>query len=95
MGSHGRILGTYDDSRNAILRVAVPFEMLRYGYEHTRRESHIEDSVAFFTIALDLQNVLIELLEWLILVVLSGNVCASLAEIIELFFNFLCGGFDI
>ena len=88
-------MGTYDDSRNAFLRVAVPFEMLRYLYEHTRRESHIEDSVAFFTIALDLQNVLIELLEWLILVVQSGNVCASLAESIELFFNFLCGGLDI
>ena len=95
VGSHGRILGTYDDSRNAILRIAVPFEMLRYGYEHTRRESHIEDSIAFFTITLDLQNVLIELLEWFILVVLSGNVCASLAESIELLFNFLRGGLDI
>jgi hypothetical protein len=69
--------------------------MLRYGYEHTRRESHIEDSVAFFAIFLDLQNVLIELLEWLILVVQSRNVCASLAESIELFFNFFCGGLDI
>ena len=47
-------MGTYDDSRNAVLRVAVPFEMLRDGYEHTRREGHIEDSVAFFTIVLDL-----------------------------------------
>lgn len=88
-------MGTYDDSRNAILRVAVPFEMLRDGYEHTRREGHIEDSVAFFTIVLDLQNVLIELLEWLILIVLSGKVCASLAESIELFFNFLCRRLDI
>jgi len=95
VGSHGRILGTYDDSRNAFLRVAVPFEMLRYGYEHTRRKSHIEDSVSFFTTALDLQNVLIELLERRILVVLSGNVCASPAESIELFFNILCGGLDI
>jgi hypothetical protein len=95
--SHGRILegGTYDDSRNAILRVAVLFEMLRYGYEHTRRESHIEDSVAFFTIILNLQNVLVELLEWLILVVLSGNVCACFTESIELLFNFLRGGLDI
>jgi hypothetical protein len=39
--------------------------------------------------------VLVELLEWLILVILSSNVCASLAESFKLFLNFLCRGLDI
>jgi hypothetical protein len=39
--------------------------------------------------------VLVELLEWLILVVLPRNVCASLTESIELFLHLFRGGLDI
>ena len=34
---------------------------------------------------------LVELLKWLVLVILTGNICADLAESIELFLDLLSG----
>lgn len=51
--------------------------------------------MTLFAILLNLFNVLVELLKWLILVILPCNVCACLAEGFKLLFNFLCGGLDV
>ena len=69
--------------------------MLRDGYEDARGKSHVEDSVALFAIVLDLHDVLVELLEWFILVILSSKIRASLAESLKLFFNLLGRGLDV
>ena len=69
--------------------------MLRYRHEDTGRKSHVEDSVALFASMLDLFNVLVELLEWLILIVLASDVCADVTELIKLLLNLFCRGLDV
>ena len=87
--------GTNNDPRNAFLGIAIPLDMLRDGYENAWGQSHVEDSVALFAIVLDFHDVLVELLEWFILVILSSKIRASLAESLKLFFNLLCRRLDV
>lgn len=69
--------------------------MLRDDGEDAGRESHIEDTVSLGTAGLELLEVLVEVLEGLILVILTRDVCAKLAEILELLLNLLGRGLHV
>lgn len=69
--------------------------MLRDGNENARRQGHVENAVGFLVVLLQLLEVLLQCLERLVLVVLSGHVCAHLAELRQLLLHILGGGFDV
>lgn len=69
--------------------------MLRDGNEDARRQCHVEDSVTLLSILLKVIEMLVKLLEWFILIVLSGDVCASFAESFQLFLDILGGCLDV
>jgi hypothetical protein len=88
-------IGTYDNSSNASLWVAVLLQVLRDCGEDTWWQSHIEDPVRLLASLLKLIQVLVQLNKRLILVVLSGDVGASTAKICQLLFHILRGSFDV
>lgn len=65
-----RNCGTYDNTRNAVLWVAVALQVLRDCDEDTRWQRHVEYSVSLLAAFLKLAQMLLELLEGLILVIL-------------------------
>jgi hypothetical protein len=85
----------YNDSRNAVLWVAVALQVLRDWDEDARWERHVEYAVRLLATLLELLEVLLQLLEGLVLVVLAGNVCAEAAELVQLLLDLLCGYLDV
>jgi hypothetical protein len=61
--------------------------MLGHWNKDAGRQSHVEDSVSLLAILLNLLDVLVKLLEGLILVILSREICADGAELIQLFLH--------
>lgn len=86
---------TYDNTSNAVLGVAVALELVGNGGENARGEGHVVDSVLLLLALLNLLEVLVEVDERVILVVLTGDVGAELAEAVQLLFDFLGGGLDV
>ena len=86
---------TYDDTSEAIPRVAVALQLLRHGNENTGGQSYIEDSVLLLLALFDLVEMLVEVDERIILVVLTGDVGAHLAEVLEELLDFFCGHLDV
>lgn len=86
---------THDNTGNAVLRVAVSLQLIGDGDEDARGQSHVEDPVLFLLPLLNLLKVLCKVDERLILVVLSGDVGAELAEAVQLLLNLLRGGLDV
>ena len=86
---------TYDDTSEAIPRVAVALQLLRHSNENTGGKSHVEDSVLLLLTLLDLIEVGVEVDKGLILVILARNVGAVFAEVVEQFFNLLCRNLDV
>jgi hypothetical protein len=95
MRSGTRIRATYNDSRNAVLGIAVALQVLRNGNEDAGREGHVEYPVVLLATLLKLLHVLLKLDEGLILVVLTGNVRAEAAEFLQLLLQFLCRSLDV
>jgi hypothetical protein len=86
---------TYNDSRNAVLWVAVALQVLRDWDEDARWERHVEYAVRLLATLLELLEMLLQLLEGLVLVVLAGNVCAEAAELVQLLLNLFCWYLDV
>lgn len=63
--------------------------------EDAGRKRHVEKAMGLRATVLELLKVLSELVERLILVVLTRDVGAELAELIELLLNLLGGGFHV
>jgi len=92
---HTNVAGTYNDSCNAVLWVAVLLEVLGNWDEDTWWEGHVEDAVVLLPASLKLLKVLVQLLEALVLVVLAGDVRAHLAEALQLLLRLLGRGLDV
>ena len=60
--------------------------------ENAGWQSHIEDSVALLAILLNVLDMLVKLLEGLILVILSREICADGAELVQLLFHLFSWG---
>lgn len=86
---------TYDDSRNAVLRIAVPLQLLGHGDEDTGRQRHVEDSVLFLLSLFDLLQMPVEIDERIILIILTRDICAHLTEGVELLLHLLGGHLDV
>lgn len=86
---------TYDDTGETVLRVAVALQLVGDGDENTGGQSHVEDSVLLLLALLDLIEVVVEVDERVVLVILTGNVGAELAEAVELLFDFLGRDLDV
>ena len=86
---------TYDNTRNAVLWVAVALQVLRDCDEDAGRERHVENPVGLLATLLEVLEVLLELLEGLILVILARYICAEAAELLELLLKLFCGGLDV
>ena len=87
IGDKQRRRATYDNTGKTILGVAVALQLIGDGDEDAGGKSHVEDSVLLLLTLLDLIEVLVEVDEGLILVVLTGDVCAQLAEVLEELFD--------
>jgi hypothetical protein len=89
------IRATYDNTRNAVLGIAVALQVLRDCNEDTGRKSHVEYPVVLLAALLDLLHVLLKCDEGVILVVLARNVRAEFAELVQLLLQFLCRGLNV
>lgn len=89
------VLGTHDDTSNTALRVTNLFQVLADRNENTGRQRHVKDTVRLFSALLELLEVLLQVLERLILIVLTRNVTAEAGELLELFLEFLGGRLDV
>ena len=69
--------------------------MLRDRNEDAGWQSHVEDSIALFSAIFDLFDVLVKHLEGLVLIILASNICADLAEFVQLLFHLFCWGLDV
>ena len=82
----GRIQpATHNNTGKTTLGVAVALQLLGHGDENTRGQRHVEDAVvllAALATLLDLLEVLVEVDKRLVLVVLTGDVGAQLAELV-------------
>ena len=86
---------TYNNTRNAVLGVAVALQVLGHCDEDAGRESHVEYPVVLLAALLELLEMLLKLDERLVLVVLAGHVRAVANELLELLLQLLCGGLDV
>jgi hypothetical protein len=86
---------TYNDAGNTLGRVAAALEVLGHDGEDAGRKRHVEETVGLRAALLEILKVLCKLVERLILVVLTGNVGAELAELVELLLNLLGGGLHV
>lgn len=86
---------TYDDTGETVLGVAVALQLVGDGDENTGGQSHVEDSVLLLLALLDLIEVVVEVDERVVLVILTGDVGAELAEAVELLFDFLGRDLDV
>lgn len=86
---------TYDDTSETIPRVAVALQLLRNRNENTGGKSHVEDPVLLLLALFDLVEVGVEVDKGFILVILTRNVGAVFAEVVEQFFNLLCRDLDV
>jgi hypothetical protein len=89
------VLGTYDDAGNALGGVAALLQVLGDDGEDAGREGHVEQAVGLGPALLELLEVLVEGVEGLILVVLSRDVCAQVAEVVQLLLDLLGGGLHV
>lgn len=85
----------YNDTGNTALWVAIALQVLRNCDEDTGRKSHIEDAVGLLAALFNLLHVLLELNERVILVVLTRDIGAEVAEFVQLLLQVLCGGLDV
>lgn len=86
---------TYNNTSNALGRVAAPLQVLRHNGEDTGRQCHVEQPMCLLAPLLQLLQVLVEALERLVLVVLSGDVGAKLAEVLEHLLHILSRSLDV
>ena len=84
-----------NDTGNALLGVGVLLQALGNGDEDGWGKSHVEDTVGLGLALLEALEVLLELLEALVVVVLSRHVGGVLAEVLELLLDLGCGGLDV
>ena len=85
----------YNDTSNAALWVAIALQVLRNCNEDTGRKSHVEDAVGLLAALFNLLHVLLKLDERVILVVLTRDIGAEVAEFVQLLLQVLCGGLDV
>lgn len=83
-----------DDAVDTVLCIAVALQVLRDRDEDRGRQSHVEDAVTLLSAFLNLVDVLVQLLEWLILIVLTSDVGADLAELVKLLLDLFCRSLD-
>lgn len=69
--------------------------MLRNGDKDTGGKSHVEDPVSLLAVLLNISNSIVELLEGLVLIVLTRDICADRSELFELFFHLFRRGLDV
>jgi hypothetical protein len=73
---------TYNDSRNAVLGVAVALQVLGNCGEDAGGERHVEYPVGLTAALLEFLKVVLKLNEGFILVVLARDVCAKTAKLL-------------
>lgn len=88
-------MATYDNTGQTVLGVAVALQLIGDGNEDTGGQSHVEDAVLLLLALFDLVEMLVEVDERIILVVLTGDVGAHLAEVLEELLDFFCGHLDV
>lgn len=88
-------MSTHNDPRDAVCGVAVFFQMLRDGDENAGREGHVKDSVLLSSALLNLFEVPVKVDKGFVLVILTGNVGADLAKVLQLLLDFFCGDLDV
>lgn len=86
---------THNNSRNAILWIAVTLQMLRDCDEDAWWERHVEYPVSLAAALLELFEMLVQLNERLVLVVLARDVCAIATELLQLLLKLLCRCLDV
>lgn len=86
---------TYNNSGNALLRVADLLQVLRDDGEDAGGKSHVKQTVRLGPVFLDLLQVLLELLERLILIILTGDVGAEFGELLQLVLGLLGRGLHV
>ena len=91
----GNDLATYDDPSQTLLGVTVALQLIGDGNEDARGQGHVEDTVLLLLALFDLVEMLVEVDERIILVVLTGDVGAHLAEVLEELLDFFCGHLDV
>jgi len=87
--------GTHNDARDAVSGVAVLLQVLRDGDEDGGRESHVKDSVLLLSALLELFEVPVEVDEGFVLVILTGDVGADLAEALQLLLDLSRWNLDV
>lgn len=75
---------THDNTGDAVLWVAVLLQLLGDNGENARWQCHIENTVLLLSALLQLLEVCAQGHKRLILVVLTGDVCADFQEVLEL-----------
>lgn len=86
---------TYNNASDALGGVAASLQVLGDDCEDTRGQSHVEETMSLRATTLELLEVLVKVLEGLVLIVLAGNVCAELAEVLKLLLDLLGGGLHV
>lgn len=86
---------TYNDSGDALLRIATLLQVLRDDCEDAGRKRHVEKAMGLSAILLNLLEVLLELLEGLVLVILTRNIGAELGELLELILSLFGGSLHV
>lgn len=86
---------TYNNSGDALLGIADLLQVLGNNSEDARGKSHVEQTVCLGPVFLELLQVLLELLERLILIILTGDVGADLSELLQLVLGLLGRGFHV
>ncbi len=62
---------TYNHTSDAVAGITAPFKVLRDNREDTRRKGHVKQAISLRSALLNFLEVLVELMEGVILVVLS------------------------
>lgn len=88
-------MGTHNNSGNAVLGIAVAFQVLRHCDEDAGRKSHVEYPVSLLAAILDICQMLLELLERFVLIILPRDVRAQATELFQLLLEILCWCFDV
>lgn len=86
---------TYNDTGNAFCGVAASLQVLGDNREHTGRQRHVEQTVRLFAPLLEVFQVLVQVQERVVLVVLAGDICAELAEVLQHLLHIFGRGLDV
>jgi hypothetical protein len=84
-----------NDTSNAVLGIADLLEVLRDNGEDTGRQSHVKETMGLGSTLLELLQMLVQDNEGLVLIVLTGDVGATVAELVKLLLRLLGGGLHV